>query len=899
MDYIPEKYKIICAKTDPQKSGFWLPFWMHAIDTADVMEYLCTFWLSPAAKKNIGLTEDILIQTSVFLGMVHDIGKATENFQWKITMSLPFIRDYYNREEVILSDSKAERLKIPHALAGEMILSELLPDNQRVHNSLSLIVGAHHGKPTNNVDKEKYSFNMHAIPSKSYWHDFWSFWVDYSLTYANFTKTEELPQLNFRAQMLMSGLLIMADWIASNTEWFPLVDLDDVNRIEDIYPERTIIGIERLRLPEMLDTDNIVTEMFDFSRRFGFSENLLQKALIDIVSSCHRPGIVVIEDQMGSGKTEAALAAAEIISHEEGCRGLFFGLPTQATANGIFPRLLKWGESQSERMIRSIRLAHGGAEYSKDYQAIRENSVILSDEDNEGGLIVHEWFSGRKKALLADFVIGTVDQLLMADLRQKHVMLRHLGLAGKVVIVDECHAYDAFMNVYLQGILEWLGAYGIPTILLSATLPADTRMGLLRAYMGKNIPDEPQKDNADYPRLTWSDGDEINHISLPIDPSNGKIIKTYPCRDEELPQKIQNLISDGGCAAVIVNTVKRSQEFYHILTEQCPDMTILLCHSHYTVDDRIRREKKLLEKVGKMSTGRQRDKVVVVGTQVLEQSLDYDVDVMFSDLCPIDLLLQRMGRLHRHKGRNRPKSCMEPKFYILKADEEKLEPGADAIYGAFILERSKICLNEEIRLPEDIGRLVQKVYAVGTDLGIKDEDSLREQYLEHIRKKKQKASVFKMKRPDRKPIYRSLYTLQGLISGDIPDNENRAKAAVRDGEDAIEVIVLRKDKEGSVCFLPWVYDGEYVYTEGLPSEEEARCILQQKMRLPAVFSTNYMIDKTLKELEQVFEDNFCEWKPSVWLGREMILLLDDHCEAKLNGYKVSYKENLGFEYFRE
>jgi CRISPR-associated endonuclease/helicase Cas3 len=645
--------------------------------------------------------------------------------------------------------------------------------------------------------------------------------------------------------------------------------------------------------------DNFITEMFDFSRRFGFSENLSQKALVETVSSCHRPGIIVIEDQMGSGKTEAALAAAEIISHEKGCRGLFFGLPTQATANGIFPRLLKWGESQTERTIRSIRLAHGGAEYSKEYRTIKENSVILSEEDNEGGLIVHEWFSGRKKALLADFVVGTVDQLLMADLKQKHVMLRHLGLAGKVVIVDECHAYDAYMNVYLQGTLEWLGAYGIPTILLSATLPADTRMELLQAYMGKKLPRESEKDNTDYPRLTWSDGDEIHHINLPVDPANGKTIATYMCSDEKLPQIIQTLISEGGCAAVIVNTVRRAQEFYHLLKEKCSCMTIILCHSHYTIDDRVRRETLLLEKVGKTSTGKQRDRVVVVGTQVLEQSLDYDVDVMFSDLCPIDLMLQRMGRLHRHKGRERPNTCARPRFYILKAEEEELEPGAEAIYGAFILKRSRICFDKEIRLPEDIGRLVQKVYAVDNNLGIKDEDDLRKQYLEQLRMKKQKASVFQIHRPDRKPSYRSLYTLQGLISGDIPDNENRAKAAVRDGEDAIEVIVLRKDIEDGVCFLPWAYGGEHVYIEGLPSEEEAYHILQQKMRLPAVFSTSYMIDKTLKELEQVFEENFCEWKTSAWLGSEMILLLDDHCEARLNGYIVSYKENVGFEYFRE
>lgn len=226
---------------------------------------------------------------------------------------------------------------------------------------------------------------------------------------------------------------------------------------------------------------------------------------------------------MGVGKTEAALAGADLLGSRNGCGGLFFGLPTQATSNGIFPRIEEWAskEADAEQMVLGIRLAHGAAEMNDEYRSLFHGTASTDEDDDRESLWVHPWFEGRKQALLADFVIGTIDQLLMAALKQKHVMLRHLGLAGKVVIVDECHAYDAYMNQFLYRALNWLGAYGVPVILLSATLPYAKRTAMIRSYRGlqTSVPaekKEPWMCSKDYPLLTWTDGRDIKQLKVSL-----------------------------------------------------------------------------------------------------------------------------------------------------------------------------------------------------------------------------------------------------------------------------------------------------------------------------------------------------------------------------------------------
>lgn len=652
--------QLLAGKTDPHDTSRWLPLWMHLRDTAEIMELLVRRWLPESVKRETGLDEEELLCLARFFGYCHDIGKSIIAFQSIIMEFLPEAKQRLERRTA-LKCRKQDRKHTPHARASEVILIEL-----GCPYGIASIAGAHHGKPQQEsiVDRQLESWTENYYPEgeETFWRGCWNELAEWMLKDCGFGEMEELPELTIPAEILLTGLLTMADWIASNTEYFPLIPVEELG-CEAWYPERAERAWEKLELPAPWDAQSSVADAKEFAERFGFSPNAVQKVTVDVANEMESPGILILEAPMGTGKTEAALAAAEILASrfEEG--GIFFGLPTQATANGIFPRLLQWAENQPDGMPKSIRLAHGMAELNEQYLRLQEKVVPVEDdweddrEQKENRVMVHQWFRGSKQALLANVVIGTVDQLLMAALKQKHVMLRHLGLAGKVVIVDECHAYDAYMNRYLDRVLEWLGCYRVPVILLSATLPARRRAELVEAYCGRKSPDAVWKTSCGYPLLTWTDGGEVRQsIIRGMKSSRSVEIKTLTTGT--LPEFLRGKLSQGGCAGVIVNTVKKAQELTEELRAELPEKEVWLFHSQFLMPDRAKREERLMKRVGKHSTAAMRDGLIVVGTQVLEQSLDLDFDVLATEICPMDLLLQRIGRLHRHE-RIRPESLMQ------------------------------------------------------------------------------------------------------------------------------------------------------------------------------------------------------------------------------------------------
>lgn len=859
----------------------WLPLWMHAADTAEVIKAL-VHWRYASLTDLCEISFADFERTAVLLAYLHDTGKLSPIFQSKILKSLPARRLLFEHYGIhSISENFPNKEESHHTKCGEAILLEM-----GFPSGFSSVVGAHHGMPAQNLRNhiKKHPNHFYGNPRKDeFWKRLYQEWADYAMEQAGFGAVSEIPVLSKKSEILLSGLLIMADWLASNQMNFELLD-EEVILSEDAYPkDRCCRALAEVGLPEPWDPGRERIFDQDFNARFGFYMNEIQKEVIGIAESCTRPGLLILEAPMGIGKTEAALAAAEILSTKYKKTGLYFGLPTQATANGIFERVVKWAAMQSDDAVHGIALVHGNAEFQPVFAELKNDSMLQTDFDGESGLAVNAFFSGGKTSLLTDFVVATVDRLLMSALRKKHAMLLHLGLSQKVVIVDECHSYDAFMDQYLNTVLAWLHEYQVPVILLSATLPSDRRKELVAAYLGQK--QTLELPNVNYPRLTYTDGEEVFVRALPKE-DKSRIIHIIRGSDAMAMEKIAEAVQRGACVGLICNTVARAQGFAG-LARRITGAKVILYHAQYVIEDRMKREEELKKAVGKDSAPNERKGVVVIGTQVLEQSLDLDFDILITDLCPMDLLLQRIGRLWRHVRADRPCGTDHAECVVLGTEE--LDDASKRIYSEWLLLRTRKLLPSDVTIPNDIDPLVCETYREAEPDGSQEAAAVKA-YQDLIDAKKQRAKNYLMAGPKEGKKGSELHYWLSNAAG---DKENSALAAVRDGTFSLEVLVLVQDQDGMLELLPWQSDGRKFSPRICPSEEDCRKIAQQKMRLPARFC--YEIDQTIDALEQM-DRSLTGFQKSRWLKGQLVLLLDENLSAKLCEVEVSYSRENGFSY---
>jgi CRISPR-associated endonuclease/helicase Cas3 len=629
---LPKQAKWLWAKTPNGGFGrhsgdydadLWLPLYVHMTDCAETATRLWETWIPPGTKALISGGGDAEFGGKLFkfLAAAHDLGKATPAFQYKVAS---LARNIINNTDLTIR-RMSDRNKIPHGLAGHGILTR-----HGFNESLAVVVGGHHGKPPTYGDLRairNYAANTgFDAPA---WVETQDALLDYACDLSGLT-TEALKRTSVEtcAQALLTGLVIMTDRIASDESRFAYIPLMQFH--PDSSFQRASSAWADLRLSSRGKRQERLhdRDAGDFFRaRFGVkSPRPIQTAAFRAVSEAKVPGIVVIEAAMGEGKTEAALACAEILMEKSGRGGVFVGLPTMATSDGMFGRVKKWvdalGKAAGEN--RSMYLAHGKAHLNETYLGLKTEPNV--GDDGEESAIVNDWLQGRKKGVLADFVVGTVDQLLFMALKMRHVALRHLAFACKVAIIDEVHAYDAYMNQYLHRALEWLGAYRAPVIVLSATLPCAARQKLIEAYLGAPTPppvemppwmlptpppietppwmqpaDSPPEApgqaarppewavRTDYPMITYSDGDEIKQATTPPAGLPKEVIFEY-LPDETLPDKPDALLSEGGCAGVILDTVGRAQEATRILETRFAGTDIRLIHSRFLSIDRAHKE---------------------------------------------------------------------------------------------------------------------------------------------------------------------------------------------------------------------------------------------------------------------------------------------------------------------
>lgn len=911
----------------------WLPLVVHMADAAEIAKLVWHHWLPSCTKRKIasGLNlkqagaddfEDAALPCFVFLAAGHDLGKAIPAFQGKLG-SLEF--DEQLRKQLIdaglpLANNIHSR-EVRHFWASQLIL-----ERYGFSRKMAVILGGHHGQPPSykqmNDLRTAYQTDLGWNQGQELWSELQQELLAYALELAGVSEWEAKSwQPDITAQVLLSGLVIMVDWIVSNESYFPYMDLSARIKPSD---ERAETAWKEINLPNCWNPDNAWDWMGAkyFEKRFEIKmPRPVQTAILNILENVSRPGIVILEAPMGEGKTEAALAAAELLANRTKRSGVFFALPTQATANGLFLRICSWIERLEDGVEHVVQLAHGKANlnelYNKIKTATKETGGFWaggeeSEETVDDAIIIHEWFSGRKKGILADFVIGTIDQVLMGGLKQKHLALRHLGLANKVVILDECHAYDAYMSQYLYKVLNWLGAYGVSVVVLSATLPGDKRKQLIDAYLNKEsvpVPDydpvfDKEKPKApplpvwaatcDYPIITFTDGDEVHQEKI-----SGKqrplqvALKILP-NDEEIASVLEDLLSEGGCAGIIVNTVKRAQEIARMLSMNFDEDCVRLLHSRFIAMDRAQKEKELFAKLGAEGEreGKRPKRCIVVGTQIFEQSCDLDFDVLISDICPMDLLIQRIGRLHRHQRSRLPK-LLQARCFIAGMNGSGFDRGAELVYGKYLLMNTRELLPSSITLPDDIPQLVQKTYwpegvPVPTELQQEYEAAKKEQE-QRIDKKIAKARDFQISDP-----YKRTGDLVGWLDTSVTDDPSgkRGEATVRDAEDSLEILVVqRRGKE--YCMLPWLakFKGQKIPSDVTPEIELARAMAECSIQLPRALC--WKLDDTIKELEKIVLQELRTWQQSPWLKGELFLVLDEQLGTELCGYHLQYDQRYG------
>ncbi|GAA1791229.1 CRISPR-associated helicase Cas3' [Planosporangium flavigriseum] len=926
----------VWGKTDRKGTSpvGWLPLWRHLADSVDVAGRLWDHWLSPAVRRRIadelpgGDADGRTL--AIWLAGVHDIGKATPAFAIQAYVLAERMRDHglaFDRELI-----RADRRYAPHATAGHVILAQWLQEQGWVDpHPYAVVVGGHHGAPPTDESLRDVQIRPYLLGDEAWQQvqlELLTWMTERSGAGDRLAAWSGAP-LSQPAQAALTGLVIMADWIASNEEFFPYtLDSTDADRLS--------VGWELVDLPVPwlpAGPPESVDELFAarFELPAGAAPRPVQRAVAELAATMLAPGMMIVEAAMGEGKTEAALAAVEILARRTAASGCYLALPTRATSDAMFGRMLPWlrrlPDAQVGRGDRDVRLAHGKAALNPEYDRLRATSLPSGIAEDAGGadIGVHAWLAGPKRTLLSSFVVGTIDQLLFAALRGKHLVLRHLGLAGKVVVIDEAHAYDVYMGRFLDRALEWLGAYGVPVVLLSATLPAYRRAELMDAYDNGRLGPPPPRTWRDrgkptvdpyaslrsdlrYPLVTVS-GAERSATAISCADSGRGVEVRLRRLDDELPALVELLrdqLADGGCALVVRNTVARVQETAATLRAALgPDIPVSVAHSRFMAVDRAAKDTWLRETFGPPGSANRPHRHVVVASQVAEQSLDIDFDLLVTDLAPVDLVLQRIGRLHRHLRSDRPTRLATPTCWITGADwtEEPPHPvsGSRRVYQPSMLLRSAAVLlphltGTPLRLPADIAPLTQSAYgsaAVGPTSWQPAMAEGEARQRDEFAAKELKADGFRLA-----GVAEPGVPLIGWLSGGVGNADDRAALGhVRDTDaESLEVLLLVRTPDGLVL-PPWIDGGGVaVPTGSVPRWPLPRQIARCTLPLPRMMTASDVIDDVIAELER--RTDVSAWQDSHWLTGELVLDLDDDGRATVAGFDLHYDQDDGLRVTR-
>lgn len=595
------------GKSPSVNGGAFHPAACHMLDVAAVAELLI-----PVDEPRRALF--------TFMVALHDLGKIGAKFRDMILHGKPQGRTHWEVTEAWLLGGGIHA-RLCAALCG----------TRHALQPLAAAIAGHHGRPPTADQHRREDMRAAAGPDAA--RDALAFvetclglWPEASLAGL---RSGEAKRLSW----FLAGLTTVADWVGSNPDWFP-VEPAPVSAAA--YLEKA-----RLRAAKAVEAAGLIPPAPAGGALFDFAPRPMQAAAASVPLG-DGPMLAFIEDETGAGKTEAALLLAQRMLLAGKGRGLYFALPTMATADAMFARAAKV-VGRLFASPPSLALAHGRAALSRDWWDVRRGDRAAAE------VVCADWLAdNRRRALLADVGVGTVDQALLSVLPTKFATLRHWGLSAKLLIVDEAHELGApYMARQLAQLLRLHAMRGGSAILLTATLPLDQRAALARAFeegAGRTV--EEDRDPA-YPAL-----------SIP----GGAALRAFPQKTGARgPVTVERLDEVEAAVALIVAAAARGaaclwarnavdDAIGAVEALRAAGVAADLLHARFAFVDRKRIEAAALARFGKGENGGEGDRRgrVLVATQVVESSLDLDFDVMVSDLAPMAGLIQRAGRLWRH-----------------------------------------------------------------------------------------------------------------------------------------------------------------------------------------------------------------------------------------------------------
>lgn len=684
----PSYYKY-WGKADKETGKYHLlPY--HCLDVAAVGYSLLLN--SPTLRQKIsiitGLEEAICIHW-IRMGLaLHDIGKFSETFQNLRPDLLKQLQGITSNKDYTVRHDSLGHLFLKSFIENGNPLFHKVPDSsldewQDVIMSIVRAYTGHHGVPPQMRGLNGIPLNYHRYFGEADSTAAVSFIKEVD-TIVNvlsdklvFPPPYDLEMMLKKASWLLAGFTVLCDWIGSNSLWFRYtateINLDKYWETIALPQAALAIRTAGINAGSPLAYQPVFSDLFP-----NIPAPTPLQSFVDQCLPGNSPQLFILEDITGSGKTEAALLLAGCLM-AAGCgNGLFLALPTMATSNAMYSRLTNvYQKLFAAETEPSLVLAHSARHLSEKFMASVGGRGNYGVDEETATAQCSSWLAdNRKKAQLADVGVGTLDQALLAILPARFQSLRLFGLACHILIIDEVHAYDPYMNKLLQNLLTFHAALGGSAIMLSATLPTHTRRSFITAFANGCDDHQWLEQRAKAYPLVTSYTKETGICETPIESTPQRQCNVAVSLIEEEAEIIKQIIEateKGHCVCWIRNTVNDALDGHEKLQGKVHKDKLLLFHARFALGDRLDREDAVLTAFGKTSTESLRNGKVLVATQVVEQSLDLDFDLMITDLAPMDLLIQRAGRLHRH--------TRDEKGNLLQEGHDRREPPRMIIHG--------------------------------------------------------------------------------------------------------------------------------------------------------------------------------------------------------------------------